>query len=176
MFPEHFGIAHRPPEVAGRQVAGHWEGDLMIFGLELGKANLTSLIERKSRYTVIVKNSDRRSSPVISGIMGALAHLPPSLRQTMTFDRGFEFTGHSALRRDLGLQAYFCDPQSPWQKGSVESNNARIRRFFPRSTQLDTVSAADIYDVCGRLNGTPRKCLGYRTPEDVFREAMQEAT
>jgi transposase, IS30 family len=130
-IPEHHGIAFRPEIVASRETIGHWETDLMIFNREHGKANVTSMIERKSRYTILLKNEDRRPSPVMGKIKERLATLPGELTQTMTFDRGFEFMRYSLLRKDLGMEGYFCDPQAPWQKGAVESNNNRIRRFLP---------------------------------------------
>lgn len=129
--PDHHGIAYRPDIVDGRETFGHWEGDLMIFHREHGKTNLTSLIERKSRYWVLAKNENRRPDPVAMTIGKHLSKLPEHLTQTMTFDRGFEFMSYPLLQKEIGMESYFCDPQAPWQKGAVESNNNRIRRFLP---------------------------------------------
>jgi IS30 family transposase len=174
-IPEYRSNAFRPKIVATRSTAGHWEADLMIFNREYGKVNLTSMIERKSRYMILAKNDDRRPSQVIGTMKKKLAKLPTGLTQTVTFDRGFEFMSYPLLRKSLGMESYFCDPQSPWQKGAVESNNNRIRRFLPRETDLNGVSDADLYAVCVIMNNTPRKCLGYRTPQEVFDEHLQMA-
>jgi IS30 family transposase len=170
--PEHHGIAFRPEIVNSRATFGHWEGDLMIFDRIHGKTNLTSLIERRSRYTILAKNDNRKPVPVISTIRDRLKKLPSHWRQTITFDRGFEFMSYPLLRRDIGMDSYFCDPQAPWQKGAVESNNNRIRRFLPRETNLAALSDADLYEVCVIMNNTPRKCLGYRTPQEVLDEHL----
>lgn len=172
-IPDHHGIAFRPESVADRQTFGHWEGDLMIFNREHGSTNLTSLIERKSRYAILARNPDRRPALVIGRIGELLEKLPPEATQTITFDRGIEFMAYPALQKKLGMESYFCDPQSPWQKGSVESNNNRIRRFLPREVNLAAQDGADIYDVCTILNNTPRKCLGYKTPHEVFHEHLR---
>jgi IS30 family transposase len=172
--PAHHGIAWRPEIVNSRATFGHWEGDLMIFDRIHGKVNLTSLIERRSRYTILAKNDNRKPVPVISTIRDRLKKLPSQWRQTITFDRGFEFMSYPLLRRDLGMASYFCDPQAPWQKGAVESNNNRIRRFLPRETNLATLSDADLYEVCVIMNNTPRKCLGFRTPQEVLDEHLHD--
>lgn len=172
-IPVHHSIAYRPEIVSSRKTFGHWEGDLMIFNREHGKTNLTSLIERKSRYTILAKNADRRPAPVMSKIRDALIGFPNGLTQTITFDRGFEFMSYPLLQKKLSMDSYFCDPQSPWQKGAVESNNNRIRRFFPREVNLEAVSDADIMSVCIIMNNTPRKCLEYRTPQEVLDAYLQ---
>lgn len=173
--PDHHGIAYRPDIVNGRESFGHWEGDLMIFNREHGKTNLTSLIERKSRYMVIAKNDNRKPAPVAQTISKALSHLPRHMTQTMTLDRGFEFMSYPLLHKELGMETYFCDPQAPWQKGAVECNNNRIRRFLPREVDLKSVSDADLYAISVIMNGTPRRCLNYRTPQEVLDEHLHKA-
>lgn len=173
--PDHHGIAYRPAIVDGRETFGHWEGDLMIFNREHGKANVTSLIERKSRYTVLAKNDNRRPEAVAKTMSKQLEGLPRHMTQTMTLDRGFEFMRYPLLHQALGMKAYFCDPQAPWQKGAVECNNNRIRRFLPREVDLKSVSDADIYDISVIMNNTPRRCLGYRTPQEVLDEYLHKA-
>jgi IS30 family transposase len=169
-IPHHHWIASRPEEVTAREVFGHWEGDLVMFAKEHGKANVTSLLERKSRYTVLLANPDRRSARVIGSIREALSELPEQARQTITFDRGTEFAAHLVLTRELGVQSYFCDPHSPWQKGAVENSNGRLRRYLPRHSDPGALSLVTLRSLADRLNDTPRRCLGYRTPREVFAE------
>lgn len=173
MIPFENTIHARPAEVEGRSAFGHWEGDLMIFQREQGLSNVTSLVERKSRFAVVIKNDGRQSAPVLGGIRDRLAHLPAPARQTITFDRGFEFMRYPMLQQEIGLTSYFCDPRSPWQKGAVENSNARLRRFLPRGINIGSMTQADIERVCEVANTTPRKCLGYRTPKEVFDAHLQ---
>ncbi len=171
--PEEFGIKFRPEIISTRETYGHWEGDLMIFARKEGsKSNVTSLIERKSRYTLLAKNDNRKPDAVAKTIIDKLNDLPKDMTQTMTFDRGFEFMSYPLLRKKLGMNTYFCDPQAPWQKGAVECNNNRIRRFLPREIDLDNVSDKDLQRIENIMNNTPRRCLGYRTPMQVFKSNL----
>ncbi len=133
-IPLEMSINRRPEHINAREDFGHWEGDLMIFRREHGQANITSLVERKSRYTVLLRNRDRRSSGVLSRIRETFLHLPRHGRQSITFDRGSEFMAWPLLQRHIGLKSYYCDPRSPWQKGTNENTNGRIRRFLPSET------------------------------------------
>jgi IS30 family transposase len=171
-IPRERWIENRPAEVGTREAFGHWEGDLVIFSKGHGKANVTSLIERKSRFTLLLPNGDRRSTAVLAGVAGALRPLPEAARRTVTFDRGSEFAGYAALDRHLDLASYFCDPHSPWQKGSVENANGRVRRFLPRHCGPEALGRAHLRRLADRLNDTPRRCLGYRTPREVFEEHL----
>jgi len=171
-IPRERWIENRPAEVGTRETFGHWEADLLIFRKEHGKANVTSLLERKSRFTLLLPNDDRRSSAVLAGIAGALRGLPEDARRTITFDRGSEFAGYAALDRHLDLASYFCDPHSPWQKGGVENANGRVRRFLPREAGPGALAPAPLRRLADRLNDTPRRCLGYRTPREVFQERL----
>lgn len=171
-IPSAHMIAARPAEVGERESFGHWEGDLIAFRQKHGKANLTSLVERRSRFTVLMPNPSRHSAGVMAGIGRQLRFLPPSLRRTITFDRGSEFANYRQLQTTLGMTAYFCQPSAPWQKGSVENNNGRIRRFLPLDTDIARVSGTELRRLIERLNDTPRKCLGYRTPRDVIAEQI----
>ena len=137
---------------------------------------MTSLLERKSRFTLLPLNEDRRSTAVIGAIGDALRALPGAARRTVTFDRGSEFAAYAALDRHLGLASYFCDPHSPWQKGGVENANGRVRRFLPRHCEPAALSWAGLRRVADRLNDTPRRCLGYRTPREVFDEHLATPT
>jgi IS30 family transposase len=161
-------IAQRPANIDQRQEVGHWEADLLIFKRANGKANVTSLVERRSRMVRLIPNSHRRSRDVIAAIGDTLATLPSTARRTITFDRGSEFLGYGHLARKHGIDAYFCDPHSPWQKGGVENTNGRLRRYLPGELDLTTITPADLNEIESRMNSTPRKCLGFRTPGEAF--------
>ncbi len=105
-------------------------------------------------------------------IINALAPLPLAARQSITFDRGFEFTSWRELGTGMGTESWFCDPQAPWQKGQVENLNRRVRRYLPRDTAVSALPNRSMRSICDRLNATPRKCLGYRTPAEAFREEL----
>jgi IS30 family transposase len=165
-------IEQRPPEIATRTSFGHWEGDLMMFRRELGQHNLTSLVERQSRYTILTRNRDRNSAGVMSGMMEKLQALPAPARQSITFDRGTEFSPYRLLKQKLGIDSYFCKPQAPWQKGTVENTNGRVRRFLSRDADIAALSEETLLDICERFNETPRKCLGYRTPAEVLMSSL----
>lgn len=174
VFPEHAAIRHRPEAVGRRDEFGHWEADLMLFRQEHGPANVTTLVERRSRYVVLVRNNDRQSKPIVSRLIDTLAPLPAKARRSITFDRGSEFAAWRALEPGLGAKAWFCDPQAPWQKGTVENTNRRLRRHLPRDADVLRVTDRTIVGLCDRLNATPRKCLGFRTPAEAFRDHLME--
>ena len=158
-------LAHRPQEAASRQTPGHWEADLMAFGRR-GPVVL-ALHERSSRLLVALRPEGKASSPIAGAMMQALSFFPPAWRQTVTFDNGTEFARHHALHA-LGIQTFFCDTHSPWQKGGVENAIGRMRRSLPRKTDLATVSDARFAQLIRAYNNTPRKCLGYRTPAEIL--------
>lgn len=165
-------IAERPKEIGERNQFGHWEGDLIAFRKEFGKSNLTSLVERRSRYIVLTRNPSRHSMGVMAGIEHHLGPLPQTLRQSITFDRGTEFAAFATLKTKLGMTSYFCKPSAPWQKGSVENSNGRIRRFLSLDTDITALPDSDLAAITQRLNNTPRKCLGFRTPAEVIGEQI----
>lgn len=173
-FHRDVSILFRPDDVAHRRQFGHWEGDLMLFKQKLGQTNVTSLVERVSRFTVILKNPNRRTKSVICKIIKAIKELPHQARRSITFDRGSEFTDWPHLQAEIGTQTWFCDPSSPWQKGTVENTNRRARRWLPRKRDIRSMSDQDIKEISDRLNNTPRKCLDWKTPAEVFREKMME--
>jgi IS30 family transposase len=175
-IPRERWIENRPAEVGTRETFGHREADPLIFAKGHGKANVTSLLERRSRFTLLLPNDDRRSSAVLAGIAGALRGLPGPARRTVTFDRGTEFAAYAALDRHLDLASYFCDPHSPWQKGGVENANGRVRRFLPRHCEPEALGRAHLRRLSDRLNDTPRRCLGYRTPREVFQQHLAAPT
>jgi IS30 family transposase len=146
----------------------------MLFKQKLGQNNVTSLVERVSRFTVILKNPNKRTKPVMGKIIKAIKDLPYHARRSITFDRGSEFMDWPHLQAETGTQTWFCDPSSPWQKGTVENTNRRARRWLPRKRDIRSMTDQDMKEICDRLNNTPRKCLGWKTPAEVFREKMME--
>ena len=173
-FPATCRISQRPDFIGDRSQFGHWEGDLLIFQRDRGPANVTSLVERKSRYTVMIKNQSRHSGPIMNKIIETFSPLPSFARQSFTFDRGTEFAGFRALEDGIGARSWFCDPSAPWQKGAVENTNKRIRRFAPSDTDLTAVSQQHLTYLARHLNDQPRKCLGYKTPTEVFMAHLHE--
>jgi IS30 family transposase len=171
-FGPDVNILNRPDAVAKRQQFGHWECDLIQFRKKFGKANVTSLVERVSRFAVFLRNNDRQSRPVMDGLIRVLQSLPHLARRSITFDHGTEFTDWPYLQANIGTQTWFCDPQSPWQKGTVENTNRRVRKWLPREVDPLSISDQDLVEICNKLNATPRKCLGYKTPAEVFRQKL----
>jgi IS30 family transposase len=173
-FPLETSIHNRPEEINDRSQFGNWEGDLMIFERAQGNANVATLIERKTRYTVLLCNNDRKSKPLMNRLIHEMSPLPADARRSITFDRGFEFTSWRELKTGMGTKSWFCDPQAPWQKGSVENMNKRVRRYLPRDTALLSLTDRHMKSISDRLNATPRKCLGYRTPAEAFRDELMK--
>ncbi|ASP20024.1 transposase [Antarctobacter heliothermus] len=132
-------------KLASPEVSTHEECDLMMF-----------------------RNEDRQSKPIMEALIQALAPLPAGARQSITFGRGSEFSAWRHLKAGIGAEAWFCDPQAPYQKGIVENTNNRLRKYLPRSTEPTALTNRYLRSICQRLNSTPRKCLGYRTPAEVF--------
>ncbi|MGN7805771.1 IS30 family transposase [Ensifer sp. 22521] len=151
-FPAACRISQRPDFIDDRSQFGHWEGDLLIFQRDLGNANVTSLVERKSRYTVMIKNQSRHSRPIMDKIIETFSPLPAFARQSFTFDRGTEFAGFRTLEDGIGARSWFCDPSAPWQKGAVENTNKRIRRFMPGDTDLAGVPQRKLIQLARHLN------------------------
>jgi IS30 family transposase len=160
-------ITERPAEVDGRNAAGHWEADFMMFS-RCGQG-LMVLHERQSRFSMVCRPADRKAIPTARTI-AQLRKLPQRLRRTISFDNGNEFAEHHQLHMTLGVQTFFCDPHSPWQKGGVENSIGRLRRSLPRKTDLNLLTAADLRRYVKRLNDTPRKCLDFKTPAEAFSE------
>ena len=175
-FSPELSILHRPDIVRERNQLGHWECDLIQFRKKFGKANVTSLVERVSRFTVFLRNNDRQSKPIMDRLIDALGPLPHAARRSITFDRGTEFTDWPYLQAGLGVQTWFCDPQSPWQKGTVENTNRRARKWLSRDTDPLSIEDRDLHQVCAHLNSTPRKCLGFKTPAEVFQQKLLAAS
>jgi len=166
LIPGRIAIAERPAEAADRQTPGHWESDTMLFAA-YGHVILAAH-ERRSRAMLITRQPGKAAQPVADQLAAWLAPLPPDLRRTMTFDNGTEFARHQTLRHTLGLQTFFCDPHSPWQKGGIENAIGRLRRFLPRKTNLDDITPHDIAAAARAYNNTPRKCLDFQTPAEAL--------
>jgi IS30 family transposase len=179
-------ISERPAEAADRAVPGHWEGDLI---LGLGSSAIGTLVERSSRFTMLLhlpptdgRDGPRiKNGPALTGhgaeavrdaIAAAITTLPEQLRRSLTWDQGAEMAQHVQLRIDTGVEVYFCDPQSPWQRGTNENTNGLLRQYFPRGTDLARHSMDDLAAVAAALNSRPRKTLGWRTPAEVLDEYL----
>lgn len=171
-WPEMTFIAERPDEVETRQVPGHWEGDLII-GKQKPKSAVGSIVERTSRYLILVQ-LDKASAPVVAnGFTGQMRGIPPLLRKSMTYDRGTEMARHRQIEQALDLTVYFADPRSPWQRGTNENTNGLVRQYLPKATDLSGYSQDDLNAIAQEINERPRKCLDYQTPEEVFNQAIQ---
>jgi IS30 family transposase len=158
-------VHQRPKAVQQRTSPGHWEADLMQFSRY---GQVLVVYERKSRFTVVLPQATRKAEDVVENLKRFFKTLPPSERLSVTFDNGSEFSLHYQLRDDLGMQTWFCDTHSPWQKGGVENTAGRIRRFLPRTTDPTTLTKGVLAMLTKRLNNTPRKCLGFKTPNEAF--------
>lgn len=168
-FAPELSILFRPDIIAHRKQFGHWEADLVLFRQKYGPANVTTMIERTSRFLVALKNTEKRTKPIMAQIAQALTPLPRHACRSITFDRGSEFIDWPHLQAEVGAQTWFCEAQSPWQKGAVENANKRLRRWLCRDTDPNTLSQEELRQLCAGLNATPRKCLGFRTPAEVFK-------
>ena len=161
-------LSQRSPEAAGRRIPGHWEADLMLFGNH-GQA-LLLLHERHSRLLLAWRPPSKAAEPIGAALLRMLSPLPAELRRSVTFDHGTEFARHYRLHT-RGIRTYFCEVGSPWQKGGVENAIGRLRRFLPRRTNLKQIKAAQLTATIQAYNNTPRQCLNYRTPTEVFAAA-----
>ena len=162
-------IRERPATVEDRAVPGHWEGDLLV-----GSRNsyIATLVERRSRYVCLVRVTGKDTQTLVRALTRRVQRLPAGLMATLTWDRGLELAAHRTFSIATGVQVYFCDPQSPWQRGSNENTNGLLRQYFPRRTDLSGYSQRYLDAIARRLNTRPRKTLGYRTPADILADTV----
>ena len=154
-------IRERPADVEDRAIPGHWEGDL-ISGAR--NSHIATLVERHSRFTLLVKVAGKNTSSVVNALSKQVRKLPAHLRQSLTWDRGMELAKHNDFTIATDVKVYFCDPQSPWQRGTNENTNRLLRQYFPNGTDLSTFSQRHLNRIALRLNQRPRKTLGFQTP------------
>jgi IS30 family transposase len=180
-------ISERPAEVEDRAVPGHWEGDLVI---GLNKTAIGTLVERSSRFTVLLhlpameKHGQMRTKngPALAGhgaeavrdaITASMATLPDQLRRSLTWDQGAEMSQHARLCVDTGLAVYFCDPHSPWQRGTNENTSGLLRQYFPKGTDMGRYSKRELNAVAEVPNSRPRKALSWKTPAEAFNQHLR---
>lgn len=162
-------IRERPPEAEDRAVPGHWEGDLIAGSRN---SNIATLVERRSRYVILVRVQNRETATVVNALAQQVQRLPAGLMATLTWDQGKEMAAHKLFTVATNVQVYFCDPHSPWQRGSNENTNGLLRQYFPKGTDLSGFTQEQLDAVADRLNTRPRKTLGYRTPAATLAEAV----
>jgi transposase, IS30 family len=162
-------IRQRPASVEDRAVPGHWEGDL-ISGSH--NTHIATLVERRSRYVILSKVKGKDTNSVVSALKKRIKRLPAELRKSLTWDRGSEMVSHESFTLATDVAVYFCDPHSPWQRGSNENTNGLLRQYFPKGTDLSVHSQSDLNKVAWRLNTRPRKTLGFMTPAEKFNQTV----
>jgi IS30 family transposase len=163
-------ISERPAEADDRAVPGHWEGDMLSGG---GNTHIATLVERTSRFVLLVKLENKTTDAVIGALTAQIQQLPEELKRSLTWDRGLEMAKHKQFTVDTGVQVYFCDPQSPWQRGTNENTNGLLRQYFPHGMNLKDVTQEQLNEVAARLNGRPRKTLGFVPPSRKLSEVLQ---
>ena len=162
-------IRERPAEAEDRAVPGHWEGDLLTGAND---THIATLIERHSRFTMLVKLPRKDTTTVVAALAKHVRKLPEELRRSLTWDQGKEMHAHKRFTVATNVQVYFCDPRSPWQRGSNENTNGLVRQYFPRGTNFSRISQAYLNAIALRLNQRPRKTLGFETPADKLQAVL----
>jgi IS30 family transposase len=168
-IPAAISIRERPAEVEDRAIPGHWEGDLLRGS---GNSHIATLVERYSRFVMLIKVASRDTAEVVGALSKHVRKLPATLRRSLTWDRGLEMAKHKDFTVATDVKVYFCDPQSPWQRGSNENTNGLLRQYFPKNTDLTDYSQSDLNKVALRLNQRPRQTLGFQTPASKLQESV----
>jgi len=162
-------IRERPAEVEDRAIPGHWEGDLLR---GTRNSHVATLVERHSRFCMLVKVSGKETATVVAALSQHVRKLPATLRRSLTWDRGLEMAQHKSFTMATQVQVYFCDPQSPWQRGSNENTNGLLRQYLPKKADLSCYSQSELDEIALRLNQRPRKTLGFQTPADKLQASV----
>lgn len=168
-IPDAVSIADRPAEIEDRAVPGHWEGDL-IAGTQ--RSHIATLVERQSRYVMLVRVPSRDTGTVVKALIRRVQRLPRGLVESLTWDRGLEMTRHKEFTIATDVQVYFCDPRSPWQRGSNENTNGLLRQYFPKGMDVSAVTQRQLDAVAKKLNTRPRQTLNWKTPAEVLAAAV----
>ncbi|WP_081287468.1 IS30 family transposase, partial [Mycobacterium asiaticum] len=173
-IPDMINISQRPPEVEDRAVPGHWEGDLILGSTASGSA-IGTLVERATRFVMLLHLPDNHGALAVQeAIVAKMTQLPVTLRRTLTWDQGREMTNHAAIAAATDLDIYFCDPHSPWQRGSNENTNGLLRQYFAKGTDLSVFPADYLDYVAAQLNNRPRKTLGWKKPAEALDELLSD--
>ena len=162
-------IRERPAEIEDRAIPGHWEGDL-LGGTR--NSHIATLVERHSRFTALVKVPSKDTAAVVAALSRQVRRLPMSLRRSLTWDRGLEMAKHKTFTVATNAQVYFCDPHSPWQRGTNENTNGLLRQYLPKKADLSGYSQSELDQIALRLNPRPRKTLGFETPESRLQASV----
>ena len=169
MIKDAVSIRERPAAAEDRAVPGHWEGDLLAGS---GNTHIATLVERRSRFTMLVKVDSKDTQSVVKALARRVRTLPRQLKKTLTWDRGTEMAAHKDFTVATDVKVFFCDPQSPWQRGTNENTNLLLRQYFPKGTDLSRFTQAQLDRVARRLNERPRQTLGVRTPASMMRSTV----